>query len=213
VKSQINLLHQEFRPHFQLVCGAHLISLVVVALTLSSLAYAGLTYLQSDIDSQKAAIKKTIQKNQQVMEELTDELTSRVPDPILVNKLAELKLKAGERSQLLANLKKLSGLKKRSFSTLFDGLAHAQSNKLWLTEFSVTQDKMNVKGVLTQPNALPSWINNLSSTEFFKGQTFNVASLLRDEGILSFELISQPSAVLPNDEKTSTLLAAEISNE
>lgn len=213
MKSQINLLHPEFRPHFQLICAANLISLVVVALTLSSIAYAAFSYLQSEVETQKSAIKLTIENDQQVIEELTIELTSRQTDPRLINKLDELKLQASERAQLLKNLKDLSGLQHRSFSTLFDGLSQAQSNKLWLTEFAATEAKMKVKGVLTQPNVLPMWINDLSSSQFFKGQTFNIASMVRDEGVLSFELISQPTSTLLNDENTSMLIAAEDSNE
>lgn len=77
----------------------------MIALTLSSVAYAGFSYLQGEIETQKAAIKMTIENDQQVIEELTIELTSRQTDPVLVNKLAELKLQASERAQLLANLK------------------------------------------------------------------------------------------------------------
>lgn len=104
-------------------------------------------------------------------------------------------------------------MQQRSFSTLFDGLSQAQSKKLWLTEFAAMEEQMKVKGVLTQPNVLPMWINDLSSTEFFKGQTFNIANMVRDEGVLNFELISQPTSTLLNDENTSILIAAEDSNE
>ena len=194
MKSQINLLQDEFIPKFEWVCASHFVGIILTAIFLSIGAY-GLTSYQLHIKEQQvAAIKKDIKQQQKSIEELTLALTARVSDPVLLSQLASFTEQTRTRGLLLNHIRSLSALKQRSFSGLFDSLSQSNSTELWLTEFLVTPYELNLEGLIAKPRALPVWISELSQTDFFKGQEFNVASVEREQDSLVFKLNSVTKA-------------------
>lgn len=198
MKTHINLLHSEFKPKFELVCGPNLMGLIFLVSLLCIGAYASLVYMQGNVDVLAAEKKANIESQQQRLQALTESLTSRKADASLEVKLADLMSQNQEKSKLLANVKQLSSLQQRSFSKMFDDLSKAHSSDLWLEYFTISPGALSFTGKLENPNALPRWINKLSDTEFFKGQTFNLAQVMREEDGLNFELTSTP--VKPADD-------------
>jgi len=190
MKSQINLLHQEFTPKFEWVCASHFVAAIISTILLCSGVY-GLTHYQLlEKEQQVALIKQDIKRQQNSIQELTLALTERDSDPLLASKLASFTEQTRTRVMLLNHIKSLSALKQRSFSALFDSLAQSNSNELWLTDFLVTPEELNIEGLIARPRALPVWISELSQTDFFKGQQFNVASVEREQDELVFKLNS-----------------------
>lgn len=207
MKSQINLFHEEFRPKFEWVCASHFVGVIVAALVLCSGLYGLTLYQLNAKEQQVAAIKKELSRQQHSIEEITQALTQRVSDPVLASKLASFAEQSRTRGMLLNHIRKLSALKQRSFSGLFDSLSQSNSTELWLTEFLVTPDELNLEGLIAQPRALPMWISELSQTDFFKGQEFNVASVVREQDSLVFKL----NSVNKND--SASIAKAEVTNE
>lgn len=192
MKSQINLLSDEFKPHFELICASHLSGFVFFVIVLCGLAYSGLAYQHMNMKDQVDQSKSDIAAERKTVESLTNEIMTRTTDPLLESKLADLSLRTQDRTELLRNIKSLSALKQRSFSTLFSALSQSHTTSLWLTSFSVKPDELSLQGKLNSPSALPIWIRHLSDTEFFKGQHFNIANLIREDDSLRFELKSEP---------------------
>jgi len=200
MKTNINLLHDEFRPKFALICGSHLTALVILVLGLCLVAFAGLYYVHGQAEIKVNKRQADMVNQQNIVETLSTALSERTTDPSLERKLTNLKLQSKERSKLLGNIKILTSLQSRSFSNMFDDLAASNSADLWLETFSITPKTLSLMGKLSRPNALPIWINELSNTQFFKGQTFNLANVERDHDGLSFELTSIPKST----EQTAT---------
>ena len=201
MKTHINLLHSEFKPKFELVCGANLMGLVFLVSLLCIVAYASLVYMQGNIDGLAAEKKANIEVQQQRIQALTESLTGRKTDASLDAKLAILMTQNQEKSKLLTNVKQLSSLQQRSFSNMFDDLSKAHSTDLWLEYFTISPGTLSFNGKLQTPNALPKWIDKLSDTNFFKGQTFNLAQVIREENGLNFELTSTPAKPTKDAEK------------
>ena len=191
MKSQINLLHSEFKPQFEWICGSHFLGLVMLVCVFSGITYGGIHYWQSVKEEEVAAIKANIKAKQDQMNELTAALTAKSSDPVLENKLKSLIVLTQSRSTLLNQIRSLSELKQRSFSTLFDSFSKAHSDELWLTNFLVTPTELTIKGQIVKPRALPVWISQLSQTEFFAGQEFDNASVERENDVLIFTLNSK----------------------
>jgi Tfp pilus assembly protein PilN len=190
VKSQINLLHKDFVPKFEWVCAQHFFGLIVLVLVLCAGTFGLVSYYHHTKEAEVAQIKREIAQQQTSIEELTEALTSRVTDPELENKLDTFAEQTRSRGLLLKHIRNLSELKQRSFSVLFDSLAKSSSSKLWLTNFLVKPNELNIEGQLSNPRALPLWISALSKTDFFKGQEFNLATVEREDSVLSFQLKS-----------------------
>lgn len=207
MKSQINLLHEEFRPKFEWVCASHFAGAILIAVVLSCGVYGLSNYRLHLKEQQVAAIQKEIKQQQDSIEELTLALTKRESDPVLTSKLASFAEQTRTRTMLLNQIRNLSALKQRSFSGLFDSLSQSNSTELWLTEFLVTPNELNIEGLIAKPRALPLWISELSQTDFFKGQEFNVASVAREQDSLVFKLNSV------NKAKSINIANAEVTNE
>jgi Tfp pilus assembly protein PilN len=92
-------------------------------------------------------------------------------------------------------------LKQKSFFQLFDALAKADSDDVWLTTFIVNENDLSISGSLAKPSALTKWIGELSNTPFFNGQEFDDALIIRGDQGLTFHLTST--------QKTSDLLAGK----
>jgi len=194
MKSQINLLRSEFKPHFIWICGSHFIALVVFACLLSGLGFGATQYLHSAKAKEVDAVNALIAAEQKNIDELTVALTSRVTDPLLQSKLSNFIALTQSRSQLLDKIQSLSELKQRSFSNLFESFSQAHSNELWLTRFLVTPSELTIQGQISRPNALPKWISQLSNTAFFSGQEFDNTSVNREQDVLIFTLNSSTKA-------------------
>ncbi|MFT6267468.1 MAG: Tfp pilus assembly protein PilN [Alphaproteobacteria bacterium] len=208
MKSQINLLHNEFTPKFEWVCANHFIGMIVAVISLCLGTYGLTGYYHQQKEEQVAAIKVEIKQQQKSIEELTKALTDRVINPSLQNKLVSFTEQTRTRGLLLNHIRDLSALRQRSFSVLFDSLAQSSSSELWLTHFLVTPDILNIEGQIAKPRALPVWISELSKTDFFKGQEFNLASVEREDSGLFFKLNS-----VTKSQVSSTLAQAKARNE
>ena len=207
MKSQINLLHDQFIPKFEWVCAQHFVGLIVIVTMLCGASYGVTNYVYTQKEAKVAAIKRQIQQQQSSIEELTNALSQRLADPSLQEQLSNFAKQTGSRNALLDQVRSLSTLKQRSFSSLFDSLAQSSSSELWLTQFLVTPEQLDLAGGISTPRALPKWISQLSKTEFFTGQEFSVAKVERKESGLIFILNSV------NSDRSATLASVEVTNE
>lgn len=201
MKARINLYHREFRPTFEWISGSHLIALACISFVLCGMAYAGLLSWQQKVERDAQRIAQNLQQQQQTIDELTNSLQTRLNNPKLAAQLKQITAQISSQEALLMSVKDMGELKQKSFSSLFDALANANSDNLWITAFTLDESELNIIGSIAKPAALTQWIGDLSNTEFFKGQEFYDARVLRKDGELSFELNSS--------KKSSELLVAQ----
>jgi Tfp pilus assembly protein PilN len=190
MKSRINLYHAEFRPVFEWITGPHLLLSTALAVCLGASIYGGLYYWQQQTQLLADNLNVSISQQQRNIDEFTIALKNRAGDPLLAAKLNQLQDSRMAQETLLLRVKDMSQLKQKSFSTLFDALSSSDSSSLWLTSFTVNEADLTIRGSLVKPSALTQWITKLSQTEFFKGQEFDDAQLLRENEQLTFELSS-----------------------
>jgi hypothetical protein len=110
---------------------------------------------------------------------------------VLAAQMNDLQLQISSQETLLLQVKDMGELKQKSFSGLFDALASANSEYLWITNFTLNESDLNITGNIAKPSALTTWIGDLSNTVFFKGQEFHDARVLREDGELVFQLNSR----------------------
>jgi Tfp pilus assembly protein PilN len=190
MKSRINLYHGEFRPTFEWITGPHLLVTTVLAICLGASVYGGLYYWQQQTQLLANNLNASISQQQRNIDEFTSALKNRAVNPVLSAQLNQLQDSRMSQETLLLRVQDMSQLKQKSFSTLFDALSSSNSGSLWLTSFTVNEADLTIRGSLDKPSALTQWITKLSNTEFFKGQEFDDATLLRENDQLTFELSS-----------------------
>lgn len=188
MKSQINLLHEEFIPRFRWITGSHFFSLVLFSVVFCA-GFYGYFYLAYESESVIAdSIQDDINVRQSTIDDLTNSLTERTTDPVLENRLTSLMAQTKMRNELLNKVKGLSSLEQRTFSNMFTSFAEADVGDIWLTEFTASSEDLSIQGSMSRPKTLPVWLEKLSQTVFFQNQEFDVASLERKDDLLNFEL-------------------------
>ncbi|WP_371193510.1 PilN domain-containing protein [Glaciecola sp. SC05] len=198
MKARINLYHREFRPTFEWITGSHLLMLVGISVLLTGVVYGGLLSWKQNIQLDADALAQRVKQEQQNINELTDALQARLNNPMLSAQLNNLQLQISSQDTLLLRVKDMGELKQKSFSGLFDALASANSDYVWITNFTLDESDLNIVGSIAKPSALTKWISDLSSTTFFSGQEFSDARVERADGELVFHLNSskKPSELL-----------------
>ncbi len=198
MKNKIDFYHQEFRPVFSWVTGNHLFLLTGLCILFSASIYGGLYAWYSDAETAVKSIVQSVKQEQQNIDEFTSALQTRENNPVLGARLRQLQNQIASQESLLLKVKDMDEMRDSSFAELFDALSSADSDHVWLTSFTVNEADLVISGTIAKPSALTVWINDLSSTQFFKGQEFDDALLIREDGELSFHLTSteKPKDVL-----------------
>lgn len=193
MKSQINLYHKEFHPVFEVYTGQNLVIASVFCALLVGVATGVAHYFKATAQSDLTRVQSSLNRVEREVEELRMELQARTHNPVLKAKLASATQNVETQQVLVSQIQSLSGLKNKSFSGLFDAFASNNKSNLWLTSFTVNENDLTIKGELSQPSALPSWINGLTNTQYFNGQEFSDAIVERNQSALAFELTSLQS--------------------
>jgi len=201
MKTRINLYHKEFHPTFEWISFHHMCALVVISLVISAAAYAGLYAWKDSVEQTTLAQSQAAEKEQALIETLTSGLQSRVDNPQLLSQLENVQFQLAAQRALLSRVQSIGELRQKSFSALFDALANANSDKVWISAFRLDELNINIEGSISEPSALTTWITQLSDTAFFRGLEFDDARLIRKDGLLTFELVSR--------EETPALLVSQ----
>ncbi|MDT0595659.1 PilN domain-containing protein [Glaciecola petra] len=203
MKSQINLLHEEFIPHFRWITGSHFFALLFFSITLCFSIY-GYFYFQYENEYDFAkSIQDDINFRQTTIDDLTKSLSDKTTDPVLEARLSSLIAQTRMRNELLNKVRGLSSLEQRSFSNMFTSFAEADTSDIWLTEFTASSEDLSIQGSISAPKTLPVWLDKLSQTVFFQNQEFDVASLERKGDLLSFELKTQDQTTLASQDHSN----------
>ncbi|MFC4701078.1 hypothetical protein ACFO4O_12970 [Glaciecola siphonariae] len=201
MKHKINLYHQDFRPRFEWVTAQHLVALVFMSVLVCGGVFAGLYSWRTAVETDVENIAQRVSQEQRNIDEFTSALQTRVNNPILGAKLNKLQQQISAQETLLMRVQDMGELKQKSFAQLFNALATADSDHVWLNQFTVNENDLVIRGSLARPSALTQWIGDLSKTQFFNGQEFDDALLIREDGELSFHLTST--------QKTDDVLVAD----
>jgi Tfp pilus assembly protein PilN len=190
MKTNINFYHDEFRPRFDWVSGQHLSVLLVLSFVLCGSIYAGLYAWRGSVQADLEQIAQSVQQQQSNIDEFTFALQNRENNPVLSARLRQLQLQILSQENRLKKVQDMGEMKQSSFAELFDALATANSDHVWINNFTVNEEDLIISGSIAKPSALTKWIGDLSKTQFFKGQEFDDALLQREDGELSFQLTS-----------------------
>ena len=190
MKARINLYQEEFYPHFEWVTGSHLVISTIFAALLSGMGYLALLSWHQDLDKELSLIQENISAEQRNIDEFTNALQTRIGNPVLAAERTQLQKELASQEALLSRVQDLGQMKQSAFSELFNALANADSEHVWISSFIVNERDLTIRGSLAQPSALTRWIGDLSNTAYFKGQEFDDALLLKENDALNFQLTS-----------------------
>lgn len=194
MKSRINFYQDEFAPQLDLLS----LSSVGVAwgalCALIAIIWAGASWVAADKQAQLSAMLTENQHLQASVDAMQVELAQRKPDPDLTRQVAALQQTLEHQQRLLSEIDTRNIIRQSGFTQLLSDLASQSKSDLWLNTIEVSEHAMLLQGELTDPKAMPQWLNRLADTPSFSGRTFDSARVYRDEEGLKFELNAQRQA-------------------
>ncbi|MEP7705218.1 PilN domain-containing protein [Paraglaciecola sp. 25GB23A] len=194
MKTKVNLYSAEFQPTLRLLSVGILLSswllMVVVLLTF----WAVKLNQQQTLTDQLNKLNQQNEEQSTLVATLQTGLANRQSDPLLLQEVNKKVSELGVKNRVLQELQGQEDLKTNGFSTLMLDLANHHQTGLWLTQVSLDGHQVKLVGKTLDSSLVPSWINSLGTTAYFKGQEFAETRLFRDaEQQLHFSLSSSPS--------------------
>lgn len=172
MSQQINLILPELRPRFDwlalpIVAGAALVGLLLLV------AMAALTAMQAEgLKTREANIRNQLAALQQQVQSLGSSLGARKADPALEKQINATRLAVSQRQEVLNVIALGNPAGGNAYSGLLQGFSRQIVDGVWLVGFSFAQKDIEIRGRLTDPALLPTYINRLNGEPAFAGRRF-----------------------------------------
>ena len=192
MKNRINLYQQKFKPKVELLSLNFSVMLWIVTLIVMLSAGYGAVNLQQKAEQQALLAAQSVSDKTAVLNVLIKGRDNKTQSPTLMKELEQSQKQLNIKKTIVTELANREEQKSRGFSALMVDLASNHQPDLWLTEISLDDAKIHIKGGASDSTALPVWVSNLSSAQYFVGKEFSTARLFRDENEqLQFVLSSE----------------------
>lgn len=171
---QINLYDPALERQRDWLALVNVVSLAAILLV--GVVLAGII-IRRDLPSLTAQTTAADLQLKTVREQVTtlgQQISSRKPDPRLIQELATGRSLLAVRQEVLDALRHGLGSEARSMAEVLRGFARQTITGLWLTELKVEADsgRMEIRGNTLDPATLPGYIQRLNQEAAFRGQTF-----------------------------------------
>lgn len=180
---QVNLYLDEFKHHEPILSSAVIVIIcgymVFIGVLVSIISYGVLVHMEKE--------NEVLQRQADYWQEQLQIAFRQNPEPSIDESL--LKEIGRIEDQVIRNHSVLRYLKQRqedfenqSFSVFLLALTWVKQPDLWLTKVAIKRSgkSLTLTGRALQSDALPDYLNKLSTIEVFKNMTFQVFDLQRD---------------------------------
>lgn len=181
MKNRVNLYEQKFRPTLELLSLNFTIAVWVTSLVLVLFIGFNIYQTQKSVEREALAAAKELADKTAVMDVLVDGKNNKTQDAALISELEQTQKQLAIKKSIISELANREEQRSRGFSALMFDLANNHQPELWLTEINLDGKQIKIKGGAVDSTALPLWVNQLSSANYFIGTEFAAARLFRDE--------------------------------
>lgn len=181
MKNRVNLYEQKFRPTLELLSLNFTIAVWVTSLVLVLFIGFNIYQTQKSVEREALAAAKELADKTAVMDVLVDGKNNKTQDAALISELEQTQKQLAIKKSIISELANREEQRSRGFSALMFDLANNHQPELWLTEINLDGKQIKIKGGAADSTALPLWVNQLSSANYFIGTEFAAARLFRDE--------------------------------
>lgn len=188
MKHRINLYQNQFQPKLALVTLQSVVGICSGLLIVLILTWSGIHWSLSQRTDQLMAIEAENRQLEENVQMLESQLVTQEPAEALQQRVMLLRNILAKQDVLLAELASREVIKQQGFAQLLSDLAAQASADLWLKSIAASESTLYLEGQVSQPRALPQWLNRLAHTPTFSGRTFDSATVIREEEALNFAL-------------------------
>jgi len=177
MSQQINLLLPELKPRFDWLALPVVASLALAGLLLL-VGLSTMTAMRGDsLREKEAAIKTQLLALQQQVQTLGHSLGARQGDSMLDKQIAAVRLGVTQRQEVLNVIGQGEVTGSNAYSGLLKGFSRQGLEGVWLVGFGFADKDIEIRGRLTDPALLPTYINRLNSEPAFAGRRFSALDM------------------------------------
>ncbi|TEW56742.1 hypothetical protein E2R68_01490 [Psychromonas sp. RZ22] len=188
MKTTLNLYHESCRERKLNFNFAQFIVLLIVCILLVGLIKGVLVNEAHEMAEKKtAADAKLLAKKHELSQLLVQLQANRVPEEKL-RKKEHLSKQVADKQRLVTNLNQIDLGLVVSFSELMLGLSKADTEQISLSEFSIVNGKLNIKGQASYSDSVPRWLTRVQATTELHMVSFTTVDITQQKNIFLFEL-------------------------
>jgi hypothetical protein len=180
---QINLYQPLFRKRKVPFAAATIGKILGLLVLVYALIYGAFLWQVSGLDEQLEQARANRDALQERVAKLRKQLPHRESSLALEQRLQQLLAQRKASRDVLLKLKNEMQQDAIPFSSYFTGLARQDMNGLWLTSIRIgaAGEELQLGGGVSTPELVPKFLVKLSDEPAFKGRTFQVLQLNRQE--------------------------------
>lgn len=188
MRHRINFYSDEFAPRLDLLSLTSVMLAWSITLGLLLVIWAGVAWYGATTRTELTTMQDQQQQLSAAVDKLKTTLEQRTPDAGLARTLEQRQQELANRELLVRELSQREQIKQQGFAGMLDSLAQKNSQDIWLDAIEVSEHMMLLQGQISDPEAMPKWLQRLGQTTSFSGRTFDSTRLYREDQQLRFEL-------------------------
>ena len=197
MSQQINLVLPELRPRFDWL-ALPIVGAVALAGLLLLVVMAAVTAIQADgLQAREASLRNQLGALQQQVQSLGTLLGARKADTGLDKQIDAVRLAVGQRREVLDIVAQGDVAGGNAYSGLLQGFSRQIVDGVWLVGFSFAQKDIEIRGRLTDPALLSTYIGRLNEEPAFSGRRFAALDMNGVEPVAPKHDETQPAAASP----------------
>lgn len=177
MSQQINLLLPELKPRFDWLALPVVASLALAGLLLLVILSTVTAMRAETLRRQEAVIKTQLLALQQQVQTLGQSLGARQGDSLLDKQIAAARLGVTQRQEVLGVIAQGEVTGSNAYSGLLQGFSRQVIEGVWLVGFGFADKNIEIRGRLTDPALLPTYINRLNAEPAFAGRRFSALDM------------------------------------
>jgi len=177
MSQQINLLLPELRPRFDWLSLPVVLAVALLGLLVIIVTTGFVSQRVSQLTVQEAQLKTRLQALQQQTKEMGVALGARKGDATLPERIEELRLAVEQRQDAMKALGQGRVPGEAGFAEVMRGFSRQIVEGVWLTGFSLSGKNIEIRGRLTEPSLLPTYIKRLNGESAFAGRRFEALDM------------------------------------
>ncbi|WP_261816093.1 PilN domain-containing protein [Vibrio gallicus] len=187
--SSINLYPEHLRPHKEVIS----LNKVVAVWLITAAVFGVLSYLEhtKSVQSQQQLVSLKQQSNLLGKEKssLQQSLNNHTPTQAKLDAAKRIEQDIAAKRSSLDAVNQFDDSQKVGYSAIMNALAQQARNDISLQHIQITSDKLNLVGVASTPQSVPSWVNQFKKELVLVGRSFQSLNLDRSQrGVVRFEL-------------------------
>lgn len=188
INQKVNFYSDDFKPPVVVLPAEKMLQYSAITLMFLVMVAVALYYPTLSASDELEALNARLADKKVELAATKKKYPKLIKSQRLDDHLMQLTQQNANKLKLLNYLKSDSLKEAQQFSRVFSDLKSFDNRSVWLTRIDLLSEGRTLKltGLVSQPDVLPNYIDDLKQASSFKGRSFNLFNLERDADNTSY---------------------------